>query len=203
MKETPKKNLYDIAENQLGYFTAKQAISAGYLAKNHAYHIKQGHWIREHRSIYRLANFPHTPEGEMVLWSLWSRNRDEIPQGVYSHETALSIYDVSDAMPTKLHMTVPMKFRKSTPTPPVVVLHRNELRPEDIQKRQGYTVTTPFRTILDLVSDRSISNDIVDQATREFRTRGLLTEKEMLQLVKADPSLARHWLRLQTNERNR
>src|SRR3990167_1961007 len=135
MDSTPEKRLYQIAESQLGYFTAKQAISAGYLAKNHAYHIKRGHWIREHRSIYRLANFPHTDEGEMVLWSLWSRNRDDVPQGVYSHETALSIFDVSDAMPSKLHMTVPMKFRKSTAMPRMLILHRNELKSEDIQKR--------------------------------------------------------------------
>ncbi|MBI4223957.1 MAG: hypothetical protein HY609_03405 [Deltaproteobacteria bacterium] len=195
MNPTPEKRLYQIAESQLGYFTAKQAISAGYLAKNHAYHIKRGHWIREHRSIYRLANFPHTDEGEMVLWSLWSRNRDDVPQGIYSHETALSIFDVSDAMPSKLHMTVPPKFRKSATVPPVIVLHRAKLKPENIQKKNGYSVTTPFRTILDLVADKSTSDDIVDQAIKEFRTRGLLTEKEMLQLVEAQPSLAKHLLR--------
>ena len=195
MDPIPGKKLYQIAESQLGYFTAKQAISAGYLAKNHVYHIKQGHWIREHRSIYRLTHFPHTDEGEMVLWSLWSRNRNEVAQGVYSHETALNIYDVSDAMPVKLHMTVPIKFRKSTAVPSIIVLHRNELKPEDIQKKQGYAVTTPFRTILDLVADKSISDDIVDQAIKEFRKRGLLTEKEILRLVEAQPSLAKHLLR--------
>ncbi|MBI1908857.1 MAG: hypothetical protein HYS22_01640 [Deltaproteobacteria bacterium] len=194
MEPTAGKKLYQVAEGQLGYFTAKQAIDAGYLAKNHAYHIQRGHWIREHRSIYRLAHFPHTHEGEMVLWSLWSRNRDEVPEGVYSHETALSIYDVSDAMPAKLHMTVPVKFRKSAAVPSVIVLHRGELRPKDIQKRNGYAVTTPFRTILDLVVGQSTPDDIVDQAIREFRGRGLLIEKELLRLVEAHPFLAKHLL---------
>ena len=63
MVPTPEKMLYQIAENQLGYFTAKQAKSAGYLSKNHAYHVKQDHWIREYRSIYRLANLPHSHKG--------------------------------------------------------------------------------------------------------------------------------------------
>jgi len=202
MEPAPEKTLYQIAEGQLGYFTAKQAVSAGYLAKNHAYHIKRGHWIREYRSIYRLANFPHTHEGEMVLWSLWSRNRDEVTEGVYSHETALSIYDVSDAMPAKLHMTVPLKFRKSTPVPSVIVLHRGELRPEDIQKRNGYAVTTPFRTILDLVAGQSTPDDIVDQSIMEFRERGFLIEKEMLRLVEEHPSLAKHLLRNRVAGRN-
>jgi len=194
MDTNSEKTLYEIAETQLGYFTAKQASSAGYLATNHAYHIKRGHWIREYRSIYRLANFPYTHEGEMVLWSLWSRNRNDVPEGVYSHETALSIYDVSDAMPAKLHMTVPHEFRKSTDIPPILVLHRGELRPEDIQKKNGYAVTTPFRTILDLVDEQATADDIVDQAIREFRARGLLIEKEMLRLVELKPSLAKHLL---------
>ena len=34
-----KKNLFAIAEDQSGYFTRKQATSAGFDAKTHAYHI--------------------------------------------------------------------------------------------------------------------------------------------------------------------
>lgn len=197
MNKTPEQKLYQIAESQLGYFTAKQAITAGYLSKNHAYHIKRGHWIREYRSIYRLANFPHTPEGEMVLWSLWSRNRNEVPEGVYSHETALSIYDISDAMPAKLHMTVPIGFRKSTQVPAVIILHRAELREEDVRKKSGYAVTTPFRTVLDLVRDKTAPDDIVEQAVREFSSRGLLTEKDLVKLVETEPSLAKYMVRSQ------
>lgn len=202
MRSSPEKKLYQVAEGQLGYFTSKQAISAGFLARNHSYHVKRGHWIREYRSIYRLANFPHTSEGELVLWSLWSRNRNDTPEGVYSHETTLSLYDVSDVMPAKLHMTVSLKFRKSIAVPPVIILHRGKLRPEDIQQRRGYAVTTPFRTVLDLVADQSTSNDIVDQAIKEFRRRGLLTEKEMLRLVETHPFLAKHLLQSRVSGRN-
>lgn len=201
MDTTPEQKLYQIAESQLGYFTAKQAITAGYLSKNHAYHIRRGHWIREYRSIYRLANFPHTHEGEMVLWSLWSRNRDEIPEGVYSHETALGVYDISDAMPAKLHMTVPVGFRKSTEVPAVIILHRAQLSEEDIRKKSGYAVTTPFRTILDLVRGKTTPDDIVEQAVKEFRSSGLLTEKELVKLVETEASLARYVVRSQERKR--
>lgn len=195
MNKTQEQKLYHIAEGQLGYFTAKQATAAGYLSKNHAYHIKRGHWIREYRSIYRLANFPHTHEGEMVLWSLWSRNRNEIPEGVYSHETALIIYDISDAMPAKLHMTVPAGFRKSTEVPAVIILHRAKLREEDIRKKSGYAVTTPLRTVLDLVRGKTVSDNIIGQAVGEFRSRGLLTEKDLVKLVETEPSLAKYVIR--------
>jgi predicted transcriptional regulator of viral defense system len=178
MNQPPEQKLYLIAEKQLGYFTAKQAISAGYQPKNHAYHTRCGHWIREYRSIYRLAHFPHSAESEMVLWALWSRNRQDVPEGVYSHETALNLYDVGDAMPAKLHMTVPIKFRKSADIPPVLILHRAKLSAGDIQQNSGYAVTTPFHTILDLKA-ASTPKNIIDQAIREFRSRGLLTERDM------------------------
>ena len=48
-------------------------------------------WIREHRGIYRLADFPTTERPDLMLWYLWSKNRQEIPEGIYSHETALSL----------------------------------------------------------------------------------------------------------------
>lgn len=201
MNVTPEKKLYQIAESQLGYFTAKQAISAGYLPKNHTYHVSKGHWVRELRSIYRLANFPHTNEGEMVLWSLWSRNRNELPEGVYSHETALSLYDISDIMPAKLHMTVPIGFRRTIEIPAVLILHRAQLAKEDIQKKTGYSVTTPFRTILDIAHSRSTSEEIIAQAIGEFRIKGFLTENELVKLVETEPSLAKYIIGSQWNSR--
>jgi predicted transcriptional regulator of viral defense system len=102
--------LYGIAEGQQGLFTAKQAKACGYADNTHPYHVRAGHWIREHRGIYRLERFPASDEEQLVLWSLWSANRREVPQGVYSHATALAIHELSDAMPAKLHMTVPPAY---------------------------------------------------------------------------------------------
>jgi len=45
-----------------------------------------------------------------MLWYLWSQNRQEIPKGVYSHNTALSLHELSDLMPSKLHMTAPKEL---------------------------------------------------------------------------------------------
>jgi hypothetical protein len=78
---------------------------------------RSGNWIREHRGIYRLALFPTTDRPELVLWALWSRNRNEEVEGVYSHHTALSLYDLSDLNPSKLHMTVPTDCRNATKLP--------------------------------------------------------------------------------------
>src|SRR6267143_3275146 len=52
------RRLYETAQSQQGFFTTKQAMRAGFAEKTHAYHVKVGNWIREHRGIYRLADFP-------------------------------------------------------------------------------------------------------------------------------------------------
>jgi predicted transcriptional regulator of viral defense system len=109
--------LFEIAEAQHGLFTTKQAKEAGYSEKAQHYHASAGNWIRDYRGIYRLARYPRSEWADLMLWQLWSRNREDVPQGVYSHETALSLYELSDVMPARLHMTVPHGFDRSAQIP--------------------------------------------------------------------------------------
>lgn len=170
--------LFAIAEGQGGFFTAKQAESAGFDRTNHSYHIRSGNWTREHRGIYRLAQYPAPPEADLILWFLWSRNREDAPQGVYSHATALRIYDLSDIMPAKIHMTVPQNFRRGAEIPKGLVLHWDDLPPGDIEEREGFRVTRPLRTLRDLVAEGGLPRDLLKQAFDEARSRGLITAKE-------------------------
>jgi predicted transcriptional regulator of viral defense system len=168
--------LFQIASQQQGYFTTAQSIEAGYKDAVHPYHVKNGNWIREWRGIYRLSRYPLTENGQYALWSLWSRNRKNIPQGIYSHQTALSMFDLSDIMPQKLHMTVPIGFRRHSEIPKVLILHRNKITPEEIEEREGFSVTRPVRAIIDLIIDESVSVDIIKQAYKESKQRGLLQD---------------------------
>jgi len=101
----PDKQLFEIAEAQRGLFTASQAEEAGFVQNNHAYHVKQGNWQKIDRGIYRYALFPYDAEQQLVQYSLWSRNKAGVPQGVYSHETALKHYELSDL--AKFHSSGP------------------------------------------------------------------------------------------------
>ena len=170
--------LFAVAEAQGGYFTAKQAEEAGFDRTNHTFHVRSGKWQREHRGIYRLKQYPLPPDSDLILWSLWSWGRDDAPHGVYSHETALRIFDLSDNMPAKLHMTVPAKFRRGAETPAILVLHHADLAPADVEEREGFRVTRPIRTILDLVAVGGLSSDLLKQAFDEARNRGLITARE-------------------------
>lgn len=178
-KSPAKRNLFEIAEAQSGFFTTKQAKAAGFAEKTHAYHVQAGNWIREYRGIYRLADFPSVERPDLMLWYLWSRGRNDIPQGVYSHETALSLHELSDANPSRLHMTVPMSFRRNSEIPSVLVLHRANVPTEDTQEMSGVRCMTPLRTIIDLVTKGKTDRTFLKQAIQEALARGLITRNHL------------------------
>jgi hypothetical protein len=173
------RQLFDLAEQQQGFFTTKQAKAAGFAENTHPYHVHAGNWIREHRGIYRLALFPTPDRPDLVLWSLWSRNRKEEVDGVYSHQTALSLYELSDLNPAKLHMTVPTNFRRNCDIPGIVVLHYRDLLKSEIQPGPGYKYTKPLRTILDLIEDGTVERTFIRQALRQSVNRGLITRQQL------------------------
>jgi predicted transcriptional regulator of viral defense system len=170
--------LFAIAEGQDGFFTMAQAQQAGFARSTHSYHVKAGNWLREHRGIYRLKRYPVTEHGHLVLWSLWSRDRGGVPQGVYSHETALALRDLSDANPSKLHMTVPPGFRRNSDIPSELVLHKAELPAADIVPERGYAVTRPLRAIFDCAG-AGTDRDLIKQALEQGLQRGLITRAEL------------------------
>ena len=174
--------LFAVAEGQQGYFTSKQATNAGYQLGSQAHHVKSGNWMRVERGIYRLTRFPQSSEEQLVIYALWSRNRAGEPEGVYSHQTALSIHELSDVNPAKLHLTVPAAFRRTAKPPNVLVLHRSNLNPKDIELRQGFAVTRPLRTIADLAVAESTARDLVQQALMEGRRSGVITAREISML---------------------
>lgn len=178
-RNKPANRLYEIAEGQQGFFTTKQAKAAGFAENTHPYHVQAGNWIRDHRGIYRLSNFPQTDRPDLMLWSLWSRNRAEMVQGIYSHQTALSLHDLSDLMPAKFDMTVPKEFRRNSKIPKVLALHFADLPENDVDDVHGVRVTKPMRTILDLLEEQEVPPDILREALQEGLRRGIIRRSEI------------------------
>lgn len=174
-----ERRLFAIADVQQGFFTSRQAIACGYKDSNFARHIASGDWIKEHRGIYRLARYPITQSPDLVLWSLWSIGNETGLRGVISHDTALSVYELSDVNPSKIHMTVPPAFRRRSPVPEILVLHRAELIRDHYTEHDGYWITTPLKTLLDVTADGRISEDLVAQAAREAVARGMIWVPEL------------------------
>lgn len=181
--------LLQIAEGQQGYFTGRQAVECGFSRPNFHRKIESGKWSKEIWGIYRLANYPSTSRPELALWTLWSADKQGKPQGIWSHETALDIHELSDVSPAKLHLSVPKSFRKSTEIPKNLCLHFvDEIPQSDIEARQGYRVTKPLRTLADVIGEgttqpEQIERAILDLAVQKSLIKGLATIQEMEQLL--------------------
>jgi len=182
------RQLFELAEQQQGFFTTKQAKAAGFAENTHPYHVQVGNWIREHRGIYRLALFPAADRPDLVLWALWSRNRNEEIEGVYSHHTVLSFYDLSDLNPAKLHMTVPTDFRRNSEIPGVLVLHYADLPASDVQTVQGFKITRPLRAIVDLIEAGTVERNFIRQAITQAVDRGLITRQQIRSRQMSEPA---------------
>jgi predicted transcriptional regulator of viral defense system len=167
--------LYQIAESQQGYFTSSDAKALGYDYPHQHFHIRQGNWIRVDRGIYRLKRFPATAHEDLIQWWLWSQKK-----GVISHETAAALYDLGDLLPAKVHMTVPVSFRKKPPKG--LVLHEANISTAEINGRDGVPATKPLRTILDLARAH-LDDERLSAVTRDAFQKGLVTRRELLDAI--------------------
>lgn len=159
-----------MASVQSGYFTASQALDAGYSYQAQRKHVISGDWVRVDRGIYRLLEWPSGPHEDLVRWTLWSRSR-----AVVSHVTALALHELGDVMPARIHLTVPTDFRRRSPG---VVLHVADLPPGDVQQREGFALTTPLRSILDTAAD-GIEPDQLARVVGDALARGLVTRRTL------------------------
>jgi predicted transcriptional regulator of viral defense system len=180
--------LLAVAGEQQGYFTAKQAVSAGYSHQHQEYHLAAGNWTRVARGVYRMRTFPPQGREDLAVLSLLSHNRAGEPQAVVSHDSALAIHELSDINPAQVHLTVPPRFRKNMPGG--VRLHVARLQPSDWEQRDGYRVTTPLRTIVD-VAGSPLSQELLNAAIRDALDRGLIREGRLLAVDTPEGALRR------------
>jgi predicted transcriptional regulator of viral defense system len=169
--ESPSADeLYAVAEDQAGYFTTAQASQAGYSRSLLSHHVKSGKFVRPRPGVYRLARFPGSPNEDLyVAWL------EAGPRAVLSHESALALYDLSDVLPSEIHLILP---RNSSRRRPRIRMHTGALCSEDVTTRDGIPVTTVARTIAD-VAQAGLAEDLVDQAIAEALQRGLVTDERL------------------------
>jgi predicted transcriptional regulator of viral defense system len=166
-----QSELYHIAEQQAGYFTSAQAARARLQSKLLWHHEKSGRLIRVAHGVYRLAQFPTSPFEDLFV--AWLRCG---PKAVISHESALSVYDLSDVIPGEVHVTVP---RTASRRRPGIRLHTNRLRSQDIKKREGLPITSVPRTIAD-VAKAGLGEEQVRSAIHQAVERGLANKRSLV-----------------------
>jgi predicted transcriptional regulator of viral defense system len=182
------RQLFALALAQGGYFSAKQARQVGYDYPHLDYHVSVGNFVRIGHGLYRLPALPPAEHDDLIRLTLWSRNRQDQPQAVISYASALVVHDLSDLLPTKTHLTVPPAFRKRAPKG--CLLHKQVLPDKDVEERQGFRVTTPFRTIQDAAIG-DVSREELEKAVGEALKRGLVRRGKLEAAIRGDPALHR------------
>ena len=120
MNKTPDHDrLYQIAEAQAGYFTSAQARSAGFSTSLVTYHTRSGRFEHVAPRVYRLSHFPASPREDLFV--AWLRAGSA---AVVSHDSALALYELSDALPAQIHITAP---RTTSRRRSGIRLHTNRL----------------------------------------------------------------------------
>lgn len=181
-EEAPGKSpdwdaLFGVAQAQAGYFTTQQAARAGYSPQLLAY-LGDKKVLRVRRGIYRLVHFPSSDHEDLVVSWLWSEQA-----GVFSHETALALHDLSDSLPNKVHLTMPASWRqRRLRVPAGLVLHFADVAERDRTSFGPVPVTAPLRTLSDCV-EANLAPGLLDQAASQARRRGLITAAEEARLL--------------------
>ena len=166
--------LFETAAGQEGLFTTKQAAEAGYSPQLLVHHVHTGRAVRVHRGIYRIVHFPAGEHEELVTAWLWSERA-----GVVSHQTALALHGLSDALPAHVHLTLPRTWRtRRFRLPTGVVLHHADVSQDERAWFGAVPTTTPRRSLNDCAREH-MSPDLLRQAAQQAIRRGLVTEAEL------------------------
>jgi predicted transcriptional regulator of viral defense system len=134
--------------------------------------------VRARRRVYRLVHFPASDHEDLVVLWLWCEQA-----GVFSHETALALHDLSDVLPSKVHLTLPAAWRRRRLRVPAgLVLHFADVGEADRASFAAVPVTAPQRTLRDCI-DANVAPSFVHQAILQARRRGLVSVRDGARLI--------------------
>ncbi|MGE3796591.1 MAG: type IV toxin-antitoxin system AbiEi family antitoxin domain-containing protein [Thermomicrobiales bacterium] len=165
--------VFEVASTQHGFFTRVQALDCGFTDDKLAYHARTGRFKIVHRGVYRYRDYPSSPFEPMVAaWLAVGKDKS-----VISHESALSLHELSDVIPNEVHLTVP-RTSHNQPKLRNVRIHTTTrtFGPSDIVWKEGMLVTSVARTVVD-ASEKGTGPEQIEMAVHHALTRGLSTPR--------------------------
>jgi len=178
MRSQARARLYGVAESQAGYFTTAQAQVAGVSRQTLHYLERHGHLMRIRTGLYRLEQFPSQAHEDLMAALLVVGD-----DAAVSHESALVVWRLSDAMPARIHLTRPRRWQGRSRG---IVVHVADLADDEVTGQDGVRVTSLGRTLTD-VAPRDVR--LAEQALREGLETGTLPRREFARLVERYPGL--------------
>lgn len=171
MKQEKEFQLYQIAEDQAGYFSLTQAREIG-LRRNQIYReLKRGKFENANWGIHRFVQFPASRFEEVHIAVLSAGQH-----AVVAFQTALYVYDLSDIIPDEIHLILPpTSSRRRTG----IRVHTTQLNPKDITHFEGFPITTVDRTIVDCAFAH-VDDEQIRIAIFQSLRRGMITKQKLI-----------------------
>ena len=162
-----RRELWEVAVDQHGYFTLDDAQKLGISQPTVAMLAHRGTLEHLARGVYRFVDFPTSPAGpylEAVLWTGQLR-------ACLSHDTALALHELCDINPGRIHLTVPKGRRLRRAGGDLYVVHQQDLDDEQI----GWWERVPIVTIgmaIEQCIDTGVPTYLIKQALDSASRRG-------------------------------
>lgn len=163
-----------------GVFTTRMAEALGISRALLAHHEKTGRISRGDRGVYRFGD---NPPG--YLEHLRDHAEALGPTAVFSHETALTLHELSDVSPRYIHVTV-SRSRRFVRRPPSYKIHTvvEPLPVSDVVEVHGVRATSPARSIVDAARSLTAPEQI-EMAVEQALERGIATPEEFDRIIRA------------------
>jgi predicted transcriptional regulator of viral defense system len=162
--------LLAVAGEQRGFVTVSDARTVKVNPVELRKLAAKGHLEHRGHGLYRFATFPAATHDDLMEAALWADGA-----GVVSHESALMLWNLCDANPRRIHVTVPRRIRRQNPAGYRVYL--SVLGPTDRDWVAGIPVTTPARTILDAAATGT-DPQLIEQAIASAVRLQLVSEAD-------------------------
>jgi predicted transcriptional regulator of viral defense system len=159
------------AENY-GYVSGEDARALGVPMGTLNALARRGQLEHAAHGIYRVPLIPPSPLDEYMLATLWPDGRGRI-----SHESALGLFDMSDANPAKIHVTVPASYRTHRDIPALYILHHEDLDAIDEAIFEGIPVVSPAKAVRQAQA-RHVRRSLLEQAIDDGVRGGWLRDSQ-------------------------
>ncbi|TFD46364.1 transcriptional regulator [Cryobacterium frigoriphilum] len=180
------RELAEMAASQWGMVTSAQAATRGVTRLDLSRLTEAGDLVRLAHGVYKDAGAPSGAHLDVrAAWLSSDPARlagDRLGDGhrgvVVSGQTAAWLHDIGDLLSNRTELTAPVRRQTQRAD-----LHyrRRDLPEEDVTIRDGLPVTTPERTIADLVEDRTdlslVADALRDASRKSDMDLGLLADR--------------------------
>ncbi|MCM1563105.1 MAG: type IV toxin-antitoxin system AbiEi family antitoxin domain-containing protein [Clostridium sp.] len=163
------EEIIKMAKKNNGTVTTAMVVAAGFSRGNIKYLVDKGAIEKSARGVYILPQF-----WDDEIFNLQNRFK----RGVYSHETALFLWDLTDRTPNKYHMTFPMNYNMTKPKEENIrcIQCKKELYDLGISEvsTPGGNIVKAYnveRTLCDLLRPRNhVDIQVVTEAFKHYAT---------------------------------